>query len=192
VACSVSIFFVCTILFFVPVSPPPPQPPSPLRPPNHTRVSNGTPVSTTLPAAQAVLTAADSVTASMMWAYLRIFGGIWGVAIPAAIFNSRFAVSSTSISDENVRDALGGGNAYSRVSGAFVSSLPEMTQNEVVEVYYGALRVVWYVCLALNVITLAIVFLEKEVVMRTTLDFPEQGNKPPSAQENTQSKTSEV
>lgn len=112
--------------------------------------------------------------ASALWAYLRVFGGVWGIAIPAAIFNSRFAVSSSAISDDAVRDVLGGGNAYSHVSGAYVSSLPPAVRAEVIDAYAEALRVVWYVCLALSVVALAVTFLEKEITMRTTLDAPQR------------------
>lgn len=99
-------------------------------------------VTTTLPAAQASLPAADLVPASALWAYLRVFGGVWGIAVPSAIFNSRFSASSSSISDETVRNTLGGGNAYAHVSGAYVSSLPPSLRQEVIHVYDEALRVV--------------------------------------------------
>ncbi|KAH8773782.1 hypothetical protein F5883DRAFT_628128 [Diaporthe sp. PMI_573] len=125
-------------------------------------------VSTTLPAAQAALEDEDSVAASALWAYLRLFGTIWGISIPAAIFNSRFAVESYRISDATVRGTLGAGNAYSHVSGAYISSLSAVIRDEVVGVYLDALRVVWYVCLGFSVVALAVVFFEKEVVMRTT------------------------
>lgn len=126
-------------------------------------------VSTTLPAAQAALPDSESVAASALWAYLRVFGSVWGISVPAAIFNSRFATESYRISDVAVRDALGGGNAYSHVSGSFVSSLPQALQNEVKGVYMDALRVVWYVSLGLSVLTFFLVFLEQEIVMRTEL-----------------------
>ncbi|KAI3397647.1 hypothetical protein diail_10518 [Diaporthe ilicicola] len=128
-------------------------------------------VSTTLPTAQAALDDVESVTASALWAYLRLFGTIWGISIPAAIFNSRFAVESYRISDATVRSTLDQGNAYSHVSGTYISSLSAAIRDEVVGVYLDALRVVWYVCLGLSVVALAIIFLEREVVMRTTREF---------------------
>lgn len=110
----------------------------------------------------------ESVAASALWAYLRLFGTIWGISIPAAIFNSRFAVESYRISDATVRGTLGRGNAYSHVSGTYISSLSAVTRNEVVAVYLDALKVVWYVCLGFSVVGLVVTFFEKEVVMRTT------------------------
>lgn len=130
-------------------------------------------VSTTLPAAQAALSDSESVAASALWAYLRVFGSVWGISVPAAIFNSRFTVESYKISDPAVRNALGGGNAYSHVSGSFVASLPRAVQDEVTGVYTDALRVVWYASMGLSVVAFALVFLEKEIVMRTALVAPE-------------------
>lgn len=127
-------------------------------------------MSTTLPAAHAALPEADSVAASALWAYLRVFGCVWGISVPAAIFNSRFAAESYRISDAVLRDALGGGNAYARVSGSFVASLPLVLREQVRAVYTDALKVVWYVSLGLSVVMFGLVFLEREIVMRTTLE----------------------
>lgn len=131
-------------------------------------------ITTILPAAQAALPTTDAVPASALWAYLRSFGSIWGIAIPAAIFNSRFSQLSDTITDEGVRSVLGGGNAYSHVSSTFVSSLPAAVKEQVVHVYNDSLRLVWYVCLAVSAFALLVTFLEKEVVMRTTLDAPQK------------------
>lgn len=135
---------------------------------------SGMVITTMLPAAQAALPTSDAVPASALWAYLRSFGSIWGIAIPAAIFNSRFAQLSDTITDEGARSVLGGGNAYSHVSVTYVSSLPGAAQEQVVRVYNDALRLVWYVCFAFSAFALLITFLEKEAVMRTTLDTPQK------------------
>lgn len=44
---------------------------------------------TTLPAAQSPPKEQDQGVATATWAFIRSFGGVWGVAIPAVIFNSR-------------------------------------------------------------------------------------------------------
>lgn len=41
-----------------------------------------------LPAVQAGLTDADNSSSTATWAYVRSFGAVWGVTIPAAIFNN--------------------------------------------------------------------------------------------------------
>lgn len=56
-----------------------------------------------------------------------------------------------------------------------MSSLLEAVKGQVVRVYNDALRLVWYVCLAFSAFALLITLLEKEVVMRTTLDEPQKG-----------------
>lgn len=98
------------------------------------------------------------------------------MSVPAAIFNSRFAVESYRISDATVREALGGGNAYSHVSGSFVASLPLTVQDEVKGIYTDALRVVWYVSAGLSVAAFVLVFLEKEIVMRTTMETTDENS----------------
>lgn len=35
---------------------------------------------------------ADQAATTAAWSFVRSFGSIWGVAIPAAIFNNRFKV----------------------------------------------------------------------------------------------------
>lgn len=76
------------------------------------------------------------------------------------------------------------------MSGSFVASLPPALQNEVTGVYTDALRVVWYASMGLSVAAFALVFLEKEVVMRTTLEAPEMdGSK--DATKDSESKSGE-
>lgn len=82
---------------------------------------------------------------------------------------------SDTITDENVRSVLRGGNAYSHVSSTYVSSLPEAVKGQAVHVYNDALRLVWYARLAFSAFALLITLLEEEVVMRTTLDSPQKG-----------------
>lgn len=48
-------------------------------------------LTTLLPAVQAGLAQANVATATSTWGFIRSYGGIWDIAIPAAIFNSRFA-----------------------------------------------------------------------------------------------------
>jgi MFS family permease len=138
-------------------------------------LGSGMLMNTTLPAAQAALEPADSLAAASFYAYVRAFGSVWGIAIPAAIFNSCFANYSDKISDDAVRQLLSGGNAYSHVSSAYVSSLPSPVQGEVIQAYLSTLKVLWGVCLGLTAISLLLTFFEKEIAMRTTLDGAAHG-----------------
>lgn len=63
-----------------------------------------------------------------------------------------------------------GGNAYSFVTNTLVSSFPPETRHQIVEVYTDALKVVWYVALAFAIFAFLLVFVEKEIEMRTTLE----------------------
>ncbi|KGO53496.1 hypothetical protein PEX2_061040 [Penicillium expansum] len=98
------------------------------------------------------------------------YGAIWGIAIPAAIFNTEFARLSGRISDPAVSAQLAGGEAYSHVSSTFIKSLAPQVQREVVSVYTDTLKLVWYVSLAFAALGFIITFFEKEMTLRTELE----------------------
>lgn len=54
-----------------------------------------------------------------------------------------------------------------------MASLPHPLRNEVIGVYSDSLQVVWYTGMGLSVLIFALVFIEKEIVMRTTVEAPE-------------------
>ena len=60
-------------------------------------------MSTTLLAVQVDLPAQDVAAATAAFAFMRAYGFIWGVAIPSASFNSRFAAEAYRITDERTR-----------------------------------------------------------------------------------------
>ncbi|USP82852.1 hypothetical protein yc1106_10126 [Curvularia clavata] len=132
-------------------------------------IGGGCLLTTMLPSVQAANPPKDVVAATSTWAFMRALGNVWGIAIPAAIFNNQMNARVGSISDPRVRSFLSGGDAYTHVSATFIKSLPLDLQNEVVNAYQGALRVVWEVCLAFNVLGFLLVFPEKEIKLRTTV-----------------------
>lgn len=71
---------------------------------------------TTLPAIQAPFAEADQAISTATWAFVRSFGAIWGVAIPAAVFNSRVNDLVASIDDASIRNLLSNGGAYALAS----------------------------------------------------------------------------
>jgi Fungal trichothecene efflux pump (TRI12) len=77
-------------------------------------------LNTLLPACQAPLAESDQVAATATWAFIRNFGSIWGVAIPAAIFNSRCNALAYHVSDPTARAALANGQAYQHATSSFV------------------------------------------------------------------------
>jgi hypothetical protein len=127
-------------------------------------------LSAMVPAIQAAHPQADLAAVTSTWNFYRAFGAIWGIAIPAAIFNSQMALQAHSISNPAVRAAVGAGAAYAHVSSEFILSLPQSLQDEVVEAYRAALKIVWEVCLAFTALALAAVCAEEEISLQTTLE----------------------
>jgi MFS family permease len=132
-------------------------------------IGGGCLLTTMLPPVQAANPPKDVAAVTSTWAFMRALGNVWGIAIPAAIFNNQMSSRVNSISDPNTRGLLSGGDAYTRVSAAFIRSLPPNVQTEVISAYQGSLRVVWEVCLAFNVLGFLLIFLEKEIKLRTTV-----------------------
>lgn len=124
-------------------------------------------MSTNLASVQADLPEKDVAAA---FTFMRSYGAIWGVSVPAAIFNARFTAESYRITDASARANLGGGNAYSFVTAALVDSFAPETRLQVIDVFTQALRTVWLVSIAFAAVGLLLVFLEKEIVLRTGLE----------------------
>lgn len=127
-------------------------------------------LNTLLPACQAGLQESDQAAATATWSFIRSFGSIWGVAIPAAIFNNRFDRLSHMIGDPSVRQMLSNGHAYQYASKQFIQSFGKETEDQLVEVYARSLKLVWQLAVALSAISFLLVFLEKQIKLRTELD----------------------
>jgi hypothetical protein len=130
----------------------------------------GTITTALLPAIQAPLTDADNASSTAAASYVRSYGAIWGLTIPAAIFNNQFAKHSHWIGDANVRNMFGAGNAYSLGTKEFMSSIPQPTRSEVVSVFVASLRITWIVAAAIAAAGALLTLIEKEVELRTELD----------------------
>jgi hypothetical protein len=127
-------------------------------------------MSTTLPAVQADLPESDAAAATAAFAFMRSYGGIWGVSLPAAIFNARFAINAARIGDAAVEQALAGGRAYEHAAAAFVNSFPASVRGAIIDVYAQSLSVTWFAAIAFALLGLFLTFVEKEIVLRQTLD----------------------
>ncbi|KAK7955329.1 MFS general substrate transporter [Apiospora saccharicola] len=132
-------------------------------------IGGGCLLTTMLPSVQASHPPQLVAAATSTWAFIRALGNVWGIAIPAAIFNNQMDSRLLSVSDARVRGLLSGGDAYTHVSADFISSLSPGVQGEVINAYQGALKVVWEVCLAFNVLGFLLIFFEKEIKLRTTV-----------------------
>ncbi|KAI1472377.1 MFS general substrate transporter [Daldinia caldariorum] len=127
-------------------------------------------MSTNLPAVQADLPESDTAAATAAFAFVRAYGSIWGVSIPAAIFNAKFARESWRIDDPQIEDRLSGGNAYEYANADFIRSFPEPQRDRVIDVYARSLQLIWQVSLAFALLGFLICFLEKEIALRAHLE----------------------
>ncbi len=135
-----------------------------------TALGAGMVLNTQLPAFQAPVAEADQAAATAAWCFVHTFGNIWGVAIPAAIFNSRVGELSSRVSDATVRDLLRGGDAYQYGTADFIRALPQPLQGEVQGVYRDALHTVFAVAVAFAGLAAFLALLEKEYPLRTELE----------------------
>ncbi|KAJ6020770.1 Major facilitator superfamily domain general substrate transporter [Penicillium herquei] len=133
-------------------------------------LGSGMILNTLLPAFQAPLAESDQAAATASWAFMRSFGNVWGVAIPASIFNNQFDKYAYRISDASVRQTLSNGHAYQHASNTFINSLSDPVKSEVIGVFSDSLKLVWEVSIAFCGLACILVFFEKEVPLRKELE----------------------
>ncbi|KAJ0122110.1 uncharacterized protein J7T55_002622 [Diaporthe amygdali] len=130
----------------------------------------GVVVDTLPPAFQAPVSEDDQAAATSCWAFMRSFGGIWGVAIPAVVFNNRVDEMLTStVSDPAARALLGRGGAFQEASANFVRQFAPDVQAEIRTLYADALDRVFWVGAVFAVVGALLCLIEKEVPMRLHL-----------------------
>ncbi|KAL1981931.1 hypothetical protein VTN96DRAFT_1995 [Rasamsonia emersonii] len=127
-------------------------------------------LNTLLPAFQAGLPESDQASATASWAFIRSFGNVWSVAIPAAIFNNRFDDLSSRISDGAVRAVLSGDQAYEHATAAFLATLSDAVCTLVISIFVDALQRVWYISVMFSSVAFILALFEKEIPLRTELD----------------------
>lgn len=127
-------------------------------------------LNTLLPAAQAPLMESDQAAATAIWSFIRSFGNIWGVAIPAAIFNNKFEELAYRINDPSTQQLLSKGHAYEYASANFVKAAPELVRAQIIGVYTDSLKLVWQISIVFSGVAFFLIFLEKQIKLRTELD----------------------
>jgi MFS family permease len=132
-------------------------------------IGSGLVLSSVLAAIQADLDDVDNASSTAVFAFIRNFGAVWGLTIPAAVFNNQFDRLAYKITDPIVRAVFVGGDAYSHASKKFISSFPDETRDEIVETYTDTLKLVWQVAIPICGICFFLVFVEKEINLRTEL-----------------------
>lgn len=131
----------------------------------------GTMMTANLPAVQADLPESDTALATGAFAFMRAYGSIWGVSIPAAIFNAQFDSLLYLIDDVGIRERLSQGKAYSYANADLINSFPDDgIQAQVIDVYTRSLRLTWYVSLGFAVLGFLLCLVEKEIDLRQTLE----------------------
>lgn len=126
-------------------------------------------VAVLLPAVQANLMESDTASSTATWAFIRSLGNIWGVSIPAAVFNNRFDALLPRISDPAVRAMLSSGQAYAHASRDFINSFEGLLKSEIVGVYTDSLKRVWQIGVVMAGIPFLVSFAEREIKLRTEL-----------------------
>ncbi|KAK3377352.1 major facilitator superfamily protein [Lasiosphaeria ovina] len=123
-----------------------------------------------LPAVLAPLAESDTALATATFSFLRSFGMVWGVAIAAAVFNTRFDQLAYRITDPAVRADTMAGQAYQRSTSAFLATLEPGTRAEFMSVVRDSLSLSFQVSVAFSALGFFLVFIQKEIPLRDKLD----------------------
>ncbi|KAK2874941.1 hypothetical protein FQN49_001915 [Arthroderma sp. PD_2] len=130
---------------------------------------NGFLLTSILPSIQGALPESDNATATSAYAFLRSFGFVWGVAIPAVVFNGQVDRFIHKVHDSVLRNKLAHGGAYSLVGTPLLEDLgPD--EGPVRSVYTDSLRTVWQVGMAFGLLGFVLVGVQKHIELRTTLE----------------------
>ena len=127
-------------------------------------------LNTLLPACQAPFMESDQAAATAIRSFVRSFGNIWGVAIPAAIFNNKFDKLAYRIADVGARQLLSAGHAYEYASASVVDATQEPVRGQIISVYADSLKLVWQISIVFCGVAFLAVILEKQIKLRTELD----------------------
>ncbi|TGO34060.1 hypothetical protein BHYA_0214g00110 [Botrytis hyacinthi] len=124
----------------------------------------------TLPAIQAPLPESDVATATATWGFIQSLGFICGVAIPSSIFEAKFRSMIYTIDDDGLKKLLRAGGAYEHASKAFITSLSDKLQMQVVKLFVVSLKLVWEVGLAFAIFGLLASFFVQDIELRSNLE----------------------
>ncbi|PSN75598.1 MFS general substrate transporter [Corynespora cassiicola Philippines] len=143
---------------------------------------SGIVISSLLPAVQVRLPDDTNGASAGSWAFLRGTGSLFGVALPGAVFNLRFAQVLPTIEHEGARAQLANGRAYQHASSSFTSSFGATVQQQIVTGFTQSLKWAWIVFAVAAGVGLVLAFWEKEHKMRKELNSayglkaPKSGN----------------
>ncbi|KAI1324699.1 MFS general substrate transporter [Xylariaceae sp. FL0255] len=118
-----------------------------------------------LTAIQAALPQSLNAASTGTFAFVRSIGSIWGVSIPAAIFNNRFDQLLEEIPDSAARATLAHGGAYQSASSEFVNSFSPAVRDVIVSVYVRSLQQVWQIGIIFAGIGFIVILFEKDLLL---------------------------
>ena len=130
----------------------------------------GASIPSQLPAIQAGLTENEAASSTATWAFIRSLGQIWGVAIPAAVFNNRAGQLLNQIDDTTVRAQLADGQAYEHATATFVRGLDAKTRQQVIGLFVAALKRSWQIGIVFAGVSVIAVSFEKRTKLRKELE----------------------
>ncbi|KUI67782.1 hypothetical protein VM1G_03182 [Cytospora mali] len=133
-------------------------------------LGGGVMLNSQLPAFQSAVPERDQAAASAAWGFIRSIGWVWGVAIPASIFNNRIGELVGEVSDPAAAEMLSSGGAYGSASAAQVRQFPRPVQAEIRSVYAQALQRVFQISIAFAGVAFLLSLFEDEIVLREKLE----------------------
>ncbi|KAL2181895.1 general substrate transporter [Thermothelomyces heterothallicus CBS 202.75] len=135
-------------------------------------IGSGLMIAILLPAMQAPLDESLVAASTGVWTFVRAFSTVWGVTIPAAIFDNEVAKkAAASLTDQSLVGYLTGGKAYQFATQEFLDSIRDpASRSEVIDIFTSSIKIVWYVGTAFAGLGWLLVWLEKEVTLRSKLN----------------------
>ncbi|KAK3293114.1 major facilitator superfamily domain-containing protein [Chaetomium fimeti] len=135
---------------------------------------SGLVMSTLLPALMASLPESHVASASATYSFFRTFGYVWGVTLPGIIFNAAVGSNLESISDPTLRAQMADGAAYSFASAVHGlrrdGALGPVAFQQMTDVYSESLRVIWWLCLGISLVSLLAVPVMRGLELRKELE----------------------
>lgn len=124
----------------------------------------------TMPSTLAALKEEDVATATATYSFVRSFGLLWGVTMAGIIFNGQVDARLGLVQDEGLREALKNGAAYAFAAreGGLKGLGDGESVKQIIEVYVKALRVLWLVAMAVAILGLVCVPVERSLELKTT------------------------
>ncbi|KAF2819136.1 MFS general substrate transporter [Ophiobolus disseminans] len=129
----------------------------------------------TMPSVLAALHERDVAVATATYSFIRSFGMVWGITIAGIMFNGQVNTNLGLVHDVGLRDKLGNGAAYAFAAreGGLKELRDPSSVAQVMHVYTRALRSLWLMAMAVALLALVCVPIERSLKLgkEHTTDF---------------------